>query len=180
MNSAMRVGIRRHPLASVPKWRTAQSGRMSRSKNPLRRQRRRAARHNQKRGHMRKVTLSKEHFDTFLFPTLARSNAKTDAEREIAIRVMRKVKEPALTNDKPLNARDLERRAEGEDVFEFKELIEESAVFVFEEDECNFIKKRLKDAGTQIALLVLDDYTQMEDLFKNAEKYEAKQPASTE
>ncbi len=125
---------------------------------------------------MRKVTISKKQFDTFLFPQIAQSNAKTDSERETAIRVIKILKDRGLTMDKPLTKREERLREDGENVFEFKELVEDEATFVLEEDEHNFIKKRLEENAKGVALLVLEDFEALRDLFKNAEKFTPEAP----
>lgn len=119
---------------------------------------------------MRRLVINADLFDTFLFPNIAQSNAKTDSERETALRVLKKIKDPAITTEKPLTRREEQLQKEGERVFSYRILRGEEATFLLEEDEWKFVKTRLKDNAGNIALLALEEFNNLLEIFEQAEE----------
>lgn len=119
---------------------------------------------------MRRVVITADLFDTFLFPQLAQSNAKTDSERETALRILKKIKDPAITTEKPLTRREEQLQEDGERVFHYRILIGDEIELLLEEDEWKFIKTRLKDNAGGVALLALEDFNELLEILDKAEE----------
>lgn len=116
---------------------------------------------------MKKVTISKFDFDTFVFQQVAGSTAENDNEAETAIRLMRKIKDEALTEEEESTKEQEELRKKGRPVFLMRKLREEQAVFILQDDEHKLLLKRLEKNLSSVALLVLEGFM---DLIKNVKE----------
>lgn len=123
---------------------------------------------------MRKVPISKEAFDNFVFPIVATSSAKNEAEFETGIRLIQKLKDPSLTIEKPLTDAEGKARDAGTKVYPYRVLREDVAVFVLEEDEWQLMAERLKERRTTIPMLAMEDFKALLDTLKDPEKMEIK------
>ncbi|KKL14919.1 hypothetical protein LCGC14_2510820, partial [marine sediment metagenome] len=110
-------------------------------------------------------------FNTFLYPQLASSSSKTDAEFETALRVMRVFKDPSMTEVVPLNATEEEQRKGGQKVYAFRRLLEDEATFLLETDEWEFVKARLKEHKVNVALAAIDDFNDLLEALNDAPEF---------
>lgn len=102
---------------------------------------------------MRHFTVSAYQYQQFVYPPVASSAAKNLAEWDVCLRVMKKLKDPALTAEIP--APDGER-APG--TYAFRQLLGAEATFKLEEDEAKLVQERLQDYKTHLALAAAEDF----------------------
>lgn len=120
---------------------------------------------------MREVRITKEQFDEFLFPFVSGSSPESDNERECALRVMRKLKDPEITEEEALSPAQLEAAERRKrKIWPGRRLACPEATFHFQEDEHRLILKRLKEATKGIAMLVIEEYTAFLDAFEGAKE----------
>ena len=120
---------------------------------------------------MRKVMVTKLEFDEFLFDDITRASAQDDNELECALRLLRKLKDPKITEERPLSARELEVEAQsGRKLWPGRRLSVPEIILDLEEDEWALVCQRLKAAVPMHSILVLDEFHVL--LFKvhNAEQ----------
>ena len=117
---------------------------------------------------MRSITVSGYQFRNFLLPAVAQSGAEKVEEWEVALRTIRKLKDAKLTAEVPLGPEEQKARDDGKAIYPERRLLEASAVFVFEEDEMNLVRDRVKKLQTRIALAAADDLQGLLDLLKDA------------
>lgn len=109
---------------------------------------------------MRKLVLTAAQFDTFVFPQVASSAAKSESEFETALRLLKKLKDPALTEAVPFTDEELKRAKETRQaLFAFHRLREDSATFLLEEDEWLLLKARVSDHKTKVSIVALEDFS---------------------
>lgn len=120
---------------------------------------------------MRKFTITAEHFNTFLYPQLASSSSKTDAEFETALRVMKIFKDPSMTEVVPLNPGEQQQQDRGQKVYSFRRLLEDEATFVLETDEWGFVQARLKEHKINVALAAIEDFNELLEALNNAPEF---------
>lgn len=125
---------------------------------------------------MRKLSLTADQFDTFVFPYVAQSNAQNDAEFETALRLLRKLKDPALTMVAPLSDPEEKARQAGAKVFAFNKLRESEASFVLEEDEWKLLQARLAAYKTKVNIVALEDFAALLDVIKAAPEFKPEAP----
>ena len=119
---------------------------------------------------MRKITLTRDQFTVFAFPAVAQAPAETESELETAMRLIRKFKDTALTDEIPLTDKEI---AEGKadprkKQYTFRTLREASATFILEEDERKLLLKRVEGNKLGVSTLVLEEYMDMIAVVKDA------------
>lgn len=122
---------------------------------------------------MRAVTFTKEQFDTFVFKLFATVPSKDDTEIEVAIRVLRKLKDPALTEALPMNAAERAAEAQGDRAYSLHRLCESRATFLLEEDERKLLEQRLRDQRKNVPTFALEDLQETVDTIHNAPEHKA-------
>lgn len=120
---------------------------------------------------MRKLTLQKGHFDTFVFQQVTTLPAANESEFETALRLLKKLKDPALTKEVALTPEEQEAEKQGQRAFPFRQLLEDEATFVLEEDEYQLLKKRVEKHKTLVATLVLEEFAELLAVIAGAETY---------
>lgn len=126
---------------------------------------------------MKKVTISKFEFDTFVFQQVAGSTAENDNEAETAIRLMRKLKDETLTIECEPTKEEGEARKKGRSVFLMRQLREGSATFVLQDDEHKLLFKRLEKNVPHVALLLLEEFSDLVRRVKEAPAYDVPKEA---
>lgn len=108
---------------------------------------------------MKKVTLTARQFDHFVFPPIAKSNAKTANEFEVLVRLMGCLKDPALTREITPTKEDDKRAEEiGLVTFSLRRLLEEQAAFMLMEDEWKLLVRLLDAHKPQISAIAAEEY----------------------
>ena len=126
---------------------------------------------------MRDITVTKLEFDEFLFPFVTNSTAESDKEREIAIRVLKILRNPEYTVEETVRDELREQAAKlDKHLWAGRRLANDEHKFSFEEDEYQLVKKRLIDAVPNVNIIALEDYGPLIDRFKDAEKYVVDSP----
>lgn len=126
---------------------------------------------------MRDIEVSKLEFDEFLFPFVTNSQAENDKEREVAIRVLRILRNPDYTVEETVRDEVRERATKlDKHIWVGRRLSDDEHTFTFEEDEYQLVKKRLIDAIPNVNIIALDDFGPLVDKFKEAEKYVVDSP----
>ena len=126
---------------------------------------------------MRDIEVSKLEFDEFLFPFITNSQAESDKEREVAIRVLRILGDSEYTVEETIRDEVREQAAKlDKHIWAGRKLAEDEHTFSFEEDEYNLVKKRLIDAIPNVNIIALADFGPLVDKFKEAEKYVVDSP----
>lgn len=118
---------------------------------------------------MRQLMLTAREFDGFVFPVVTQGNgAQNDGEWETAIRLVRALKEPSLAEDKPYNETEKKAIADGALLIKSKVLIEDSAVFLLEEDAITLLERRLRENRKGVPFGVAEDYEALIQKVHNA------------
>ena len=78
---------------------------------------------------MRCITLTAYQYRNFVYPAVVTSGAKRLDEWEVALRTVRKLKDPALTTDLPLTDEQRKAKDEGNAVYPERTLLGGEAVF---------------------------------------------------
>ena len=117
---------------------------------------------------MRKLTLTAEHFDTFVFQQVTAGPVDNEHELETALRLLRKLKDPALTTEVPLTVAEKAVQEEGQRIFQFRKLREDEAVFLLDTDEFELLKRRVEKHKTQVAILVLEEFMELLQVIEKA------------
>mgnify|MGYP003145374103 CR=1 FL=1 len=124
---------------------------------------------------MRDIRVSKLEFNEFIFPFVTNSQAESDAEREVAIRVLRILRDPDITVEETVSDAVREQAAKlDKHIWAGRKLLDDSHTFTFEEDEYQVVKKRLIDAIPSVNIIALEHFSPLIDKFKDAEKYVVK------
>ena len=131
---------------------------------------------------MRKLSLTADQFETFVFQQVTVGPVDNEHELETALRLLRKLKDPALTTEVPLTAAEKAAQEEGQRVFQFRKLREDEAVFLLDTDEFELLKRRVQKHKTQVAMLVLEEFMQLLQVIETAEEFkpELKKPEQAE
>jgi len=141
---------------------------------------RRRNRRNNKRGVMRQLTVSQSAYSTFLFPQFANATAESESEFEVALRTLKKLKDPALTLEKELSPQEAEARKSGTPVFAFRKLLEESATFLLETDEHALLLKRVKANKTLVVFVALEEFNALLEMVEKAPEFKPELVERTE
>lgn len=120
---------------------------------------------------MRKLSLTADQFDAFVFPYVATSSAQNDGEFETALRLLRKLKDPALTMPAPLTDAEEKARQAGGKVFAFAKLRESEATFLLEEDEWKLLQNRVAAFKTKVNIVALEDFAALLEAIKTAPEF---------
>lgn len=115
---------------------------------------------------MRVITVTGKEFDIIFWRALASQSVKNESELEVALRVLKKVKDVSLEN--PLNA---DEKAQG--MVPGRKLIDEESEFIFKEDEYRLAKEKLMTFLPSVALAVADVFRELLTKFEEAEKQPA-------
>lgn len=126
---------------------------------------------------MKSVTLHATQYSTWVYPMFGTSKSGTDAEFETALRTMKKLKDPSLTIAVPPTEAEKQATRPGVEIFQYRQLREEKAVFLFEEDEIALVLRRIIEQRAGVPAVTAEDYQEVVDLLKNAPVY---QPAPVE
>lgn len=110
---------------------------------------------------MKKLKLTSRQFDTFVFPQIASSTARSDGEFETALRLLRKLKDPALTQPALLTVEEAAARAQGQAAFAFHRLRSDEAVFLLEEDEWGMLQSRVSEHRTRVAIVAAEEFADL-------------------
>lgn len=122
---------------------------------------------------MRAVHLNKEQFDNFLYPAIARSSAKDEQEMEVAVRVLKKLKDPSVTYEEELHHHDVEvAKQKGQKLYPFRKLDPPEHTFYLEEEEHRLITDRLKEFLKTISLIAAEEFLDFFLNFKDAPQEE--------
>lgn len=124
---------------------------------------------------MRTVTLTRQQFDEHVFPAFVAKAAESEQQMEVAVRVLRKFKDPGVTEDEELDPR-VVAQANGKSVYPNRVLLDEDATFDLEEDEHRLVLERLKAFVTRINVLAAEDFMATIAAVKDAP--EAKPPVA--
>ena len=128
-----------------------------------------------KRGIMRQVTFTKKQFKDFVYPFVGQGNAKADGDWETALRLVKKFKDPILTEKVPLNKEEQKAEDEGSTVFCFRTLLTEDATFELEEDEWGLLKQILEGRRKNIIFLAAEDFEELLAVIREAKQVDAKE-----
>ena len=113
---------------------------------------------------MRAITVKRDQFNDFLFPAIARSAAKDEQELEVAVRVLKKVKDPDKTYEEDIPKPQLEMaQSSGQKIYPFRKLAPPDHKFIFEEDEHKLIVDRLREFLKTVSLIAAEEFL---DFFK--------------
>lgn len=115
---------------------------------------------------MRKLEVRADEFKRFFWGSYVTGQAKSEGDLEIALRVIKKLKYISLEN--PMTD---EERDKG--IIPGRQMIDESATLVFEEDEYKSVKDRCVAFVTQVNYILAEEYTDFLNRLKGCEKYEA-------
>lgn len=106
---------------------------------------------------MKAVTVTKQQFDEHLFPAFVSKGAEDERQMEVAVRVLRKFKDPRVTEDEEIDPRVIES-AKGKTVYPNRLLTVDRHTFALEEDEHRLVVERLKAFVTRINVLAAEDF----------------------
>lgn len=123
---------------------------------------------------MRQVTFTKLQFRNFIYPQIGKGTSKGEGDWEAAIRLVKVLKDDELTEEIPYNEAEREALAKGEMIYPFRTLIEDSATFLFQDDEFRFLETKMKADRPKVPLLAGEDYDSLLQALKDAEKIEKK------
>lgn len=126
---------------------------------------------------MKSVTLHATQYSTWVYPMFGASKSGSDAEFETALRVIRKLKDPSLTVAVPPTEAEKLATRPGVEIFQYRQLREAQATFLFEEDEIALVLRRMLEQKSGVPAVTAEDYLEVVDLLKNAPAY---QPAPVE
>ena len=119
---------------------------------------------------MRAVTISKDLFADPVFPVIARATAESADEVDVLIRLIRKFKDSALTEEVPFT--DDERTAAKKNprlrLLAFRTLREDQATFLLETDEHRLLVHRLTEVRQTLPAIVLEDICDLIDRIQDA------------
>ena len=121
---------------------------------------------------MKQLTFTKSHFDLFVFPQVGTAQAKSDSEFEAALRLLRKLKDPALTVEKPLTQAEEEAEKNGDRVFRFYRLLEDQATFLLQDDEFRLLKDRITGHKTTVSLVAVEEFNELLQVLKDPPEVE--------
>jgi len=117
---------------------------------------------------MRRLTITNHHFDTFLYPFLMQSVAREPAEWDVALRLLRKLKDPAETEERELTPEEADARRRGIPVYPFRRLRQAEATLLLEEDEFTLLSGRLAERKSNVLLGAADDFAELLAAVANA------------
>lgn len=126
---------------------------------------------------MRKLRLTAQQFDHFVFPYVAQAAAKNDGEFETALRLIRKLKDGALTEEIPLSEEESKIQANGKLVLPFRRLREGEATFVLEEDEWKMLRSRVAERKVNVSIVALEMYADLLATIDQAPEYRPEEVA---
>ena len=121
---------------------------------------------------MRMLSISKDAFDMFLYPSFTSGGSKDENQLEVAFRIRRKFRTIASSEELDLEiTRDIRKRG-GVPIANLK-LNEPYAEIVLEEDEYNLLLERLLSHLPSFSNAVADDLYEFLMSFKKLEKISA-------
>lgn len=124
---------------------------------------------------MRQLTFNGKQFKDFVFTQMGRATSSGgDSDWETALRVIKKLKDPALTEVIPLTDEEQKAENEGTTVFYFRRLIEDHATWEFEEDEWKFLKTKLEANKKNVLLLAAEDFEELLRVIRDAKQVDTK------
>jgi len=129
---------------------------------------------------MRKLTVTARQFQTFLFPQIASSSASNIDAWETGLRLMKVLKDPALTIEVPLTDDEKASRDRGEAVYPYRKLIEDEADFILKEDEYGLLKKNITAYKAAVSLLAAEDFSGLLEAIQQAPEVEPDAKAKAE
>jgi hypothetical protein len=124
---------------------------------------------------MRQLTVTARQYEYFLFPYVAGMSADSVDDFETQLRLMRKLKDPALTVEIPLTEEEEEaaRRARVS-TYSSRRLLEDQATFMLDEDEWKMAKKRVEAHRTKCTGIAAEDVAELIEVITMAQKIEVK------
>jgi hypothetical protein len=120
---------------------------------------------------MRQVELEARQFQYFAFPIVAMGNADNIEQFECQIRLVRKFKDPQLTEDVPLREEEQEEAAKANaPTYPSRRLSvgRDAAVFVLQDDEWKLLLKRLEGHRLKINAIAAEDLATVIEAVKQA------------
>lgn len=126
---------------------------------------------------MRSITLTKQEFDDTFFPlvTSGRTPAKDENEHEIALRLLRQLKDPKVTypeDPKPSQVEAIEES--GNRWWPSYKLDTAEYKWDFEEDVFKVIRHRLKEQIKHVHPMMAEEFDAVWQKVKNAKTWDAK------
>lgn len=126
---------------------------------------------------MRQVTFTARQFRHFIYGPIGRSNAKTTNEFDVQLRLLRKLNDGALTKELPVTEEEAEAaEKQGTMAFPMRELLEDVATFMLDEDEWALLKHRLGKFVTNIPTIASTEFKEVLDRLDKAQTVEVKAP----
>ena len=124
---------------------------------------------------MRSIEITKDEFDDTFFPTVTsgRTPAKNEDEHEIALRLIRYLKNPSLTypeDPKPVQIAAIEES--GNRWWPSYYLNEDEAILEFEEDVFKVVRHRFKEQIPHTHPMMAEEFDVVWQKIKAAESYE--------
>ncbi len=110
---------------------------------------------------MRQLTFTAHLFRNFVFPYVGASSVKDVSEWDTQLRLIKKLKDPALTVQVELTDAEREAEAQGQVVYRFYQLREEKGTFQLEEDERDLLKRRIEDNRTRVNAIAAEDFDEL-------------------
>lgn len=124
---------------------------------------------------MRKLKLSAQQFDAFVFPYVAQASAANDNEWETALRLIRKLKDEEKTVVAPYSdEEEMLRKMRGEVVFPFRRLRKSHDEFYLEEDEFALLILRLTAQKMNVRAVAAGAFAELLLACENAETMNVK------
>lgn len=136
----------------------------------------RKIRRKHRRSIVRRVTLTADQFDNFLFPVWA--NAQNPGDSEVVIRITKKLKK--ASSEVPLNKTQQAARDAGKRVYADRTLDHDSYDFMFEEDERNVLRDAFKKALGNFNPLAMEDAFDIYEIIRTAPDADDPGPAEPE
>lgn len=123
---------------------------------------------------MRIVTLSQAQYTKFAYPAVAQSAAERLEDWEPALRLMRKLRDPALTQDAEVTV-DEQKILEAGRVLAYapRKLKEDQASFEVEEDEWKLWRARVEGYRLRVPLVAAEDLEATLDALRQAKSLTA-------
>lgn len=127
---------------------------------------------------MRKLTLTAQQFKIFVFPHIAAAKPASNAEFDTSLRLMRKLKDPALTTAIPLTEAEQAVKDRGDLVIPFHQLLEDEASFLLEEAEWQLLYDRMMANRTAVSMAIAEDFATLLASIKAAPEFKVEESAT--
>ena len=124
---------------------------------------------------MRRITFTEPQFKNFVFPHVGRSNANSGSDWETALRLIKKLKDPTLTEEVDLTQDEQESENDGATVFRFRTLLTREATFELEEDEWKLLRQILEGMRTKVLLIAAEDFEAILEIVREAKQVDTKE-----